>query len=103
MCVSSVAYVLNIQMDAYIKKTQGTDFDYKENFFPSLHELHKIGVEFILFDQYPGDLVSAGAGAFHFVVKPVCEHHFFVLYWTSIDVDRRRLTLLNVICNCFFS
>ena len=65
------------QILKYVRKAKpqqgGTDYIYewKENWFPSLFEMFEAGIEFCIVDQHPGDLLAAGPGCLHFVLKPV--------------------------------
>jgi hypothetical protein len=46
-------------------------YTFENNWFPSLYAMQKAGIEFVIFDQNPSDIVMAGPGVFHWVISPV--------------------------------
>ena len=41
------------------------------SWLPSLEQLKARNIDFVVVDQYPGDVVIGGSGVFHFVINSV--------------------------------
>jgi hypothetical protein len=46
---------------------------------PSPAMMHKAGIEFVITDQFPGDLISGGPACLHFVLNPVSSFVCFLM------------------------